>query len=132
MIATPTLELLLLAGRAIFLVFSFVIAAVTFTAWRRATQAQSAQILAQARAVTERLTALEARFDETRRSITQLTERVERQTPASAAAAPPYQIAIRLARSGASREELMRSCGLSQGEAELVQRLHGAAASASG
>jgi len=129
MTATPNLELLLLAGRAIFLVFSFVIAAVTFTAWRRATQAQSAQMLAQARAVTERLTSLEARFDATRRSITQLSERVERQTPASTAAAPPYHIAIRLARSGASREEIMR-CGLSQGEAELVQRLHGAAASA--
>jgi len=40
-------------------------------------------------------------------------------------------MAIRLARSGASREELMQSCGLSQGEAELVQRLHGAGSSAS-
>jgi hypothetical protein len=45
-----------------------------------------------------------------------------------AAGGPGYQIAIRLAKSGASREELVAGCGLSLLEAELVQRLHGAAA----
>ena len=43
---------------------------------------------------------------------------------AAGATAPSYQIAIRLARSGAPREELMTSCGLTHQEAELVQRLH--------
>jgi hypothetical protein len=56
-----------------------------------------------------------------------LNERIERPQPlatASAAPAPGYQIAIRLAKGGASREELMSGCGLSIHEAELVHRLH--------
>jgi hypothetical protein len=43
---------------------------------------------------------------------------------AAAAPAPGYQIAIRLAKGGASREELISGCGLSIHEAELVHRLH--------
>lgn len=35
-----------------------------------------------------------------------------------------YELAIRLARSGASVEELRASCGMTRGEAELVLRLH--------
>ncbi|MDE2450302.1 MAG: DUF2802 domain-containing protein [Gammaproteobacteria bacterium] len=56
-----------------------------------------------------------------------LVERLDR--PAAAAPSqslsPGYQIAIRLARGGASREELMSGCGLTLAEAELVRRLHG-------
>jgi uncharacterized protein DUF2802 len=66
--------------------------------------------------------------DATKLSLSELGERVDRpqQAPQSAAAVTPgYQVAIRLARSGASREELMSGCGLSRGEAELVHRLHG-------
>jgi hypothetical protein len=47
---------------------------------------------------------------------------------ASAPAPAPsrsYDIALRLARNGASREELMSSCGMSRHEAELAVRLHG-------
>jgi len=36
-----------------------------------------------------------------------------------------YDIALRLARNGASREELMSNCGMSRHEAELAVRLHG-------
>ncbi len=43
---------------------------------------------------------------------------------APAASTPGYQIAIRLAKGGASREELVSKCGLSSHEAELVHRLH--------
>lgn len=37
----------------------------------------------------------------------------------------PIENATRMARSGASVEELTRSCGLSVGEAELLKKLHG-------
>ena len=37
----------------------------------------------------------------------------------------PIENAIRMARSGASVEELKRSCGLNNGEAQLMQKLHG-------
>lgn len=40
-----------------------------------------------------------------------------------------YEIAIRLARSGASVDELMASSGATRAEAELLRRLHGSEAS---
>jgi hypothetical protein len=40
-----TLQLAFEAGRAVFLLFSFIFAAITFTAWRRATRAQTEQVL---------------------------------------------------------------------------------------
>lgn len=39
----------------------------------------------------------------------------------------PIENAVRMARSGASVEELKRSCGLNNGEARLMQKLHGRA-----
>jgi hypothetical protein len=130
MTITPDIENLLLAGRAVFLVFSFVVAAITFTAWRRAARHQSEQILAQSDAVLQHLGALQTRLDATAAAVVQIEERLERQAQSGGTAAPGYQIAIRLAKGGASREELVSSCGLSAGEAELVRRLHGATHSA--
>jgi hypothetical protein len=123
----PSIDLLLIAGRAVFLLFSFVLAAVAFTAWRRAAQAQTQHLLTHTDRVLQRLAQLEARVDATKLSVAELGSRVERpaeSATAAAAMAPGYQLAIRLARSGASREELMAGCGLSLTEAELVQRLH--------
>jgi alkylation response protein AidB-like acyl-CoA dehydrogenase len=124
----PSTEFLLIAGRAVFLVFSFVLAAIGFTAWRRATQLQTAQLLSQSQLVLQRLAELEARVEATQAAIAQLGERLEQRPAApgaSQAPAPGYQIAIRLARGGASREELVSGCGLTLAEAELVRRLHG-------
>jgi alkylation response protein AidB-like acyl-CoA dehydrogenase len=121
-----SVEFLLAAGRAVFLLFSFVIAAVTFTAWRRATRVQTEQVLAQTNTLLQRLASLEARVDATKLTVSQLGERLDRPAAApSGAPAAGYQMAIRLAKGGASREELMVGCGLSLNEAELVQRLHG-------
>ena len=123
----PSTDFLLIAGRAVFLVFSFVVAAISFTAWRRATRRQTAEVLSQSQLVLQRLAELEARVDAARSAVAQLGERLERPAaPAPGPApSPGYQIAIRLARGGASREELMSSCGLTLAEAELVKRLHG-------
>jgi len=127
----PSLDILLLAGRAVFLLFSFICAAIAFTAWRRATHAQTQQVLAQTNLVLQRLAQIEARVDATKLSVSELGTRVERPqqapqaTPVATTMTPGYQVAISLARSGASREELMSGCGLSRGEAELVHRLHG-------
>jgi hypothetical protein len=123
----PSIDMLLIAGRAVFLVFSFVFAAIAFTAWRRSTQQQTQHLLTHTDLVLQRLAHLEARVDATKLSVSELGARVERPTEAAAAApttAPGYQLAIRLAKGGASREELMSGCGLSLTEADLVQRLH--------
>lgn len=124
----PSLEFLLIAGRAVFLVFPFAVAAISFTAWRRATRRQTAEVLAQTALVLQRLAELEARVDAVRGSVTALGEHLDRPAAPAHAPTPPspgYQIAIRLARGGASREELMTGCGLTLAEAELVRRLHG-------
>lgn len=127
MTAMPSVEMWMLAGRAVFLVFSFALAAITFSAWRRSARRQTEQIFAQSEALLQRLGTLQARLDATAATVTRLDERFERQGQTGAPATQGYQIAIRLARSGASRDELMNSCGLSLAEAELVRRLHGAA-----
>jgi len=123
----PSVEMLLIAGRAVFLLLSFALAVVAFTRWRRAAQAHAAQLQANHEVVLQRLADLEARIAATNVAVSQLGERMERPqqlTAAPAASSPGYQIAIRLAKGGASREELVSKCGLSSNEAELVHRLH--------
>src|SRR5580698_2457854 len=95
-----SVEFLLVAGRAVFLLFSFVIAAFAFTSWRRATQVQTAQVLSQTNTVLQRLASLEARVDATKTTISQLGDRLERPAPpaATSAASANYQMAIRLAK----------------------------------
>ena len=122
------IEFLLIVGRAVFLVFSFALAATTFTAWRRATRAQTEQVLSQSRRLLDQLADIRTTLEATAHSVTQLTERIEHPTTLAApsqGASPGYQIAIRLARGGASSEELVSGCGLTRAEAELVRRLHG-------
>jgi Protein of unknown function (DUF2802) len=122
---------LLLAGCGTLMVFAFALAALTFDGWRRATRRQSQHIFTHSESLAQQLSALDARVNATASAIRRLDERIERSAQPAAqpkgAAVPGYQIAIRLARSGASREQLMTSCGLSLGEADLVRRLHGAA-----
>jgi hypothetical protein len=55
----------------------------------------------------------------------QETARTATPPPAAPATARSYDIALRLARNGASRDELMSNCGMSRHEAELAVRLHG-------
>jgi hypothetical protein len=121
----PSLETLLLAGRAIFLLASFAIAAWAFARYRRSAGAQEARALARHELLLARLAALEARLDDSaQRVMSHLSEALEQQGGAPPAL-PGYQHAIRLARNGASRDELLSACGLSLQEADLIRRLHG-------
>ena len=124
----PSIEIMLLVGRAAFLVFSFVLAAFAFTRWRRAaardTERVSTEITAlndRLAGVEERLASIDLRFAE----LARLLDEPARTAQPSSGASPSYPIAIRLARNGATCEELMESCGLGRQEAELVGRLHG-------
>jgi hypothetical protein len=119
-------NLTLLLGRAVFLVFGFVWAAVAFTRWRRATARSAAEFAQTSAKVLERLVQIDARIEATQTGLAELTERVAllNTSTSNSGTAPSYQIAIRMAKSGAPREELIASCGLTRQEAELVQRLH--------
>ena len=127
-----SIEMLLIAGRAVFLVFSFFIAAVTFTRWRRGAQHNTEQILMQNNLVLERLAAIEERVASANYRVAELATQLQgelRAMPPASDTQPRYQSAIRLAREGASRDELITSCGLSRQEAELVLRVHASAPS---
>jgi hypothetical protein len=121
---------LLLAGCGTLTVLAFALAAIAYAGWRRATRQQSRALATHSHTLAQQLSALDARVVATAAAIRRLDERLEHQSAPSAqmhgSPAPGYQIAIRLARGGASREELISSCGLSPGEADLVRRLHGA------
>ncbi len=122
-----SLDVVLIASRAVFLVFCFVLAAITFTRWRRASDALAARFAEHNTSLIARLGDIEEALANVHRRFDELAERLEgdgRRVVPSGTAAPSYQIAIRLARSGAPRDELVASCGLTRQEAELVQRLH--------
>ena len=123
MTTLPSLDVMMLIARAVLLIVAFVVAAFTFSAWRRATRLQAEQIASHWESLVGRLNALETRLEAVAATATRIDERSERQSHVSS---PPadYQVAIRLARGGASREELVSRCGLSLGEADLVRRLH--------
>jgi hypothetical protein len=126
-IETHSVELLLLVGRAVFLVFSFILATIAFVRWRRATLVQTEIVLANHTVLLRRLADLESRVDATNVTVSQLLERIRKPQQVASptpVAMPGYEIAIRLAKSGASRDELISGCGLSASEAELVHRLH--------
>ena len=126
-LAMPSVELLLIIGRAVFLLFSFALATIAFIRWRRATLAQTELVLANHAVVLQRLADLEARVDATNVTVSQLSERIRKPQQVASptpVATPGYEIAIRLAKGGATREELTSGCGLSASEAELLHRLH--------
>ncbi|HTT01938.1 MAG TPA: DUF2802 domain-containing protein [Steroidobacteraceae bacterium] len=118
------LDAALLAGRALFLVFSFVIAAVSFTRWRRSAQRDAARSDKQLQLVLEQLQRMETLLGQSEARVAALSERWEARYERAGAAAN-YQVAIRLARAGAACDDLITSCGLNRQEAELVTRLHG-------
>lgn len=120
-----SIELALIAGRAVFLVFCFVLAAIAFTRWRRAADRSTAQFTEQTIVVLERIGGLEAKLEALQASHAELAEKLATAANSSSGStAPSYQIAVRMARSGASREELVSSCGVTRQEADLLQRLH--------
>jgi hypothetical protein len=121
-----SIELAFLAGRALFLILGFVLAAIVFMRWRRATERSAARFEQANATLLERLTALDARMEAAQLAFNELNGRVAELTRSTTATttSPSYQIAIRMARGGAAHDELMASCGLTRQEAELVQRLH--------
>lgn len=70
---------------------------------------------------------LEQKLGELQRAVKVMDLNAPKQQP-PAERILPIENAIRMARSGASIEELRRSCGLNNGEARLMQKLHGSAA----
>lgn len=126
----PSMETLLMAGRAMLLVGAFCVFAIAFIRWRRADE-RNAQVLhgqlqrafAELRSMHETVTIMNARLE----SLGERAESDSRLAPASATSSQRgYDLATRLARNGPAVDELIATCGITRHEAELLTRLHGA------
>lgn len=71
---------------------------------------------------------LDRRLSDLQKKLQTLTV-TERSNSAPSPRQLPIDNALRMAKSGASVEELTRNCGLNIGEAELMQKMHGKALS---
>ena len=126
-------DILFFAGRSAILLVALLGFSLAFAGWRRATvrsaerlQADLATALdllrtsaaahaAQAESLAAKLETLEQRID------------ARAQLNAAAAAGSPrgYELALRLARNGATQDEIAESSGVTRQEAQLLVRLHG-------
>lgn len=79
---------------------------------------------------TKTMQRLEKRMDELQRAV-KVTDISKHRPPPAVERNLPIENAMRMAKLGASIEELTRSCGLNIGEAQLMQKLHGKARMAS-
>jgi len=123
----PSLEALMLAGRAMLLVGAFWIFALAFIRWRRADERATAALHVQLertftelRTLHETVSVMSARLD----ALSERSEIDSRLAPAGAQRG--YDVAQRLAKNGASIDEVVANCGITRHEAELLVRLHGA------
>jgi hypothetical protein len=74
---------------------------------------------------SEQLLALRARVERLEVEMRAVLDRTRQVTPPPAVAPLGAELAPRLAAAGASTDELIRACGMTEDEAELVMRLHG-------
>jgi hypothetical protein len=122
----PSLETLLIAARAMLLVGAFWVFALAFIRWRRADERANVALHAQLersflelRTLHETVSVMSARLD----AMSERSETDARLAPASGQRG--YDVAQRLAKNGASIEEVVANCGITRHEAELLIRLHG-------
>jgi hypothetical protein len=126
----PSLDVILIASRAILLVGALFVFALAFIRWRRTDelnnqrmQQQLERAFGELRSLHETVMVMNARLEG-------LNERADvgsRLAPAgSATSQRGYDMATRLAKNGADIDELVANCGITRHEAELLVRLHGA------
>lgn len=126
----PSLEVVLIAGRALLLLGAFWIFALAFIRWRRADDLNVSNLhlmvertFAEVRSLHETISVMNARIE----SLSERAEMDARLAPVSSGSPQRgYDIATRLARNGADVSEIVANCGVTRHEAELLLRVHGA------
>ena len=124
----PSMETILMVGRATLLLGAFWIFALAFSSWRRADERQMQHLcgelrrtFAEVRSLHETIAVMSARIE----SLSERAETDSRLAPAGAVSSQRgYDLAARLAKNGAAVDELVASCGITRHEAELLSRLH--------
>jgi hypothetical protein len=126
---SPSLEIVLIAGRALLLIGAFWVFALAFIRWRRADEknaqrlyAQLDRAFAEVRSLHETIAVMNGRLE----LLAERSNADARLAPAGAIGAQRgYDLAARLAKNGSPIDDLISSCGLTRHEAELLTRLHG-------
>jgi hypothetical protein len=123
-------ELLLIAGRAVVLVLAFAMFGWGFIRWRRAAQRDTQRVFEQLDLVRSDLLIMKEVMANAAQRVDSAAQRVVHDArlvaaPAGGNTGRGYEIAARLARNGAQKEELIRTCGITPHEAELLVKLHG-------
>jgi hypothetical protein len=131
----PSLETVLIVLRGAMLIGAFWVFALAFTRWRRADerdslllQAKFEQAFAELRSLHETVAVMNARIE----AMSERAETDSRRAPPVAVVAGGaqrgYDLAMRMAKNGATVEDLVSNCGITRHEAELLSRLHAAKA----
>jgi hypothetical protein len=124
LVPPPDFILVPLTG-ALVVMAGILIAALFSARLKRAAAAQSFEILGKSARLADQLGELSSALAAADARLAMLAGRLEEQSRSTQGAAPTsYNVAIRMARSGATRQELMTTCGVTQQEADLVLRLH--------
>ena len=126
----PDLEITLIVARTLISVTALLGLACAFSYWRRSMARDAQRMFEQLDLIRGELMLVCERLEQQPVAAAALPAAVKepRTTVASSPAPRGYEVAARLARSGATSEELVSSCGLSRHEAQLLLRLHGAEA----
>jgi hypothetical protein len=124
LVPPPDYVLVPLSG-AIVVMAGVLIAALFSARLKRAATAHACEILDKSARLAEQISELSSVLAATDARLAMLAGRLDEQSHSTQGTAPTsYNVAIRMARSGASRQELMSTCGVTQQEADLVLRLH--------
>ncbi len=116
-----------IAMTAVVILAGILIAALFGGRLKRSVTAQSLEILSRCTHLAEQLAQLTTALEAADARVAALAGRLDEQSRSTQGAAPTsYNVAIRMARSGASRQDLISTCGVTQQEADLVLRLHAA------
>jgi len=129
----PSLETVLIAGRAVLLIGAFWIFALAFTRWRRADERDSQALrdqleraFTEMRSLHETVTVMSARIEAISERAETDSRRPQMPVVAATAQARGYDLALRMAKNGSAVEDLVANCGITRHEAELLTRLHAA------
>lgn len=124
-----SLDTVLMVARALSLVLALAMFGWGFARWRKAAERDTQRVFEQLDLVRADLLIMK----EVMQSAAQRVDSAAKQVAHDVRLAPTqnsgtgrgYEIAARLARNGAQKEELIKSCGITAHEAELLVRLHG-------
>lgn len=126
----PSLDIVLIAARALLLIGALCVFALAFIRWRRTDEQNNARMSQQLERAFNELRSLHETVAVMSARLESMGERAEvgsRLAPASIVASQRgYDMATRLAKNGADADELVSNCGVTRHEAELLVRLHGA------